>query len=177
MGEAVKDICCTIGCTRSSLCIFASEKYAVYGDISFSVCDQNYNGFVGGIEEINIPSDTSLIRDIKSVDRLFILVMEKDTVFERLAEDEFCKIYNCIMITGKYMSYVATRIIRNELKLSGFTLMDCNPYGLRIYVVYRYNSKSMSYDCENLTTPDIKLLGIWYKDINKYKYLKKVRRS
>lgn len=31
----------------------------------------------------------------------------------------------------------------------------------------------MFYDCENLTTPDIKLLGIRYKDINKYKILEK----
>lgn len=31
----------------------------------------------------------------------------------------------------------------------------------------------MSYDSENLTTPDIKLLGIRYKDNDKYKILEK----
>jgi meiotic recombination protein SPO11 len=43
-----------------------------------------------------------------------------------------------------------------ELKLPVLALVDSDPYGLKILSVYRCRSKNMSYDSENLTTPDIK---------------------
>ncbi|KAL6227980.1 hypothetical protein ACLB2K_001934 [Fragaria x ananassa] len=46
--------------------------------------------------------------------------------------------------------------------------MDCNPYGLKIYGIYRYRSKAMSYYRDNLATPGIEFLGIRYSEIAKY---------
>ncbi|KAM5571457.1 DNA topoisomerase 6 subunit A-like [Rosa sericea] len=174
VAEAVNDVCCMIGCTRNSLYVSASEKSLVYGDISFKLGEKDFNGRSGGTGGITIPSNTSSISHIKSKDRLyFVIVVEKDTVFERLAEDGFCEKYRCIIITRKGMPGVDTRIflhkISIELQLPVFAVMDCNPYGLRIYSVYRYGSKKMSYDRDNLTTPYIQLLGIRYSDIEKFK--------
>ncbi|XP_062028984.1 DNA topoisomerase 6 subunit A-like [Rosa rugosa] len=174
VAEAVNDVCCMIGCTRNSLYVSAGEKGLVYGDISFKLGELDFDGRSGGSRGITIPSNTSSISDIRSKDRLyFVIVVEKDTVFERLAEDGFCEKYHCIIITGKGMPGVDTRIflhkISIELQLPVFALMDCNPYGLRIYSVYRYGSKKMSYDRDNLTTPYIQLLGIRYSDIDKFK--------
>ncbi|KAL6223168.1 hypothetical protein ACLB2K_006558 [Fragaria x ananassa] len=46
--------------------------------------------------------------------------------------------------------------------------MDCNPYGLKIYGIYLYGSKAMSYYRDNLATPGIEFLGIRYSEIAKY---------
>ena len=44
-----------------------------------------------------------------------------------------------------------------------------DPYGLKILSVYMKGSKNMSYDAINLTTPDIKWLGVRPSDLEKYK--------
>ncbi|KAK9949820.1 hypothetical protein M0R45_005331 [Rubus argutus] len=70
-------------------------------------------------------------------DALFILLVEKDAAYMRLAEDRFYNRFPCIIVTAKGQPDVATRIC--------------------------------SYDSANLTTPDIKWLGIRPTDLDKYK--------
>ncbi|KAK9936535.1 hypothetical protein M0R45_013371 [Rubus argutus] len=73
---------------------------------------------------------------------------------------------------AKGMPDVASRYflrkMRNKFKLPVFALVDFDPYGLKIFSVFRNGSKNMSFDSENLTTPDIKLLGMLHTDIEKY---------
>ena len=53
------------------------------------------------------------VTDIRS-DAQFILVVEKDAAFMRLAEDRFYNSYPCIIITGKGQPDVATRLFLNS---------------------------------------------------------------
>lgn len=55
-----------------------------------------------------IPPFTDKITDIRSTAQ-FILLVEKDAAFMRLAEDRFYKKYPCIIITAKGQPDVATR--------------------------------------------------------------------
>jgi len=48
------------------------------------------------------------VADIRS-DALFILLVEKDAAFMRLAEDRFYNTYPCIILTAKGQPDVATR--------------------------------------------------------------------
>ncbi|PRQ60293.1 putative DNA topoisomerase (ATP-hydrolyzing) [Rosa chinensis] len=60
------------------------------------------------------------------------------------------------------------------LKFHVFALMDYNPHGLKISGIYRFGSKSMSYDHENLT--DL-ILSCWVYSTQillSIKYLKQV---
>ncbi|KAI5072043.1 hypothetical protein GOP47_0012149 [Adiantum capillus-veneris] len=59
--------------------------------------------------------------------------------------------------------------MKTDLKLPVLGLVDSDPYGLKILSVYMSGSKNMSYDSYNLTTPDIKWLGVRPSDLNKYK--------
>jgi hypothetical protein len=67
---------------------------------------------------------------------------------------------------------VATRLflrkLKTELRLPVLGLVDADPYGLKILSVYMSGSKNMSYDSANLTTPDIKWLGIRPSDLDRY---------
>lgn len=118
-----------------------------------------------------IPPFIDKITDLQS-DAAFILLVEKDAAFMRLAEDRFYNKYPCIIITAKGQPDVATRLFlrkcREDLRLPVLGLVDSDPYGLKILSVYMSGSKNMSYDSANLTTPDIKWLGVRPSDLDKY---------
>jgi DNA topoisomerase VI subunit A len=54
------------------------------------------------------------------------------------------------------------------LKIPAFALMDSDPYGMYIYSVYLRGSKRLSYESPFLATPELKLLGVLSRDLDKY---------
>ena len=60
------------------------------------------------------------------------------------------------------------RLLRRELQIPVLALVDSDPYGLKILSVYCSGSKNMSYDSCNLTTHDIKWLGVLPSDLDKF---------
>ncbi len=111
--------------------------------------------------------------EILESDAEFILVVEKDAAMIRLAEDRFWRKYPCIIVTGKGAADIATRMflkqMNRELNLPVFCLVDSDPYGHYIYSVYLRGSKRLSYESPFLATPDMKLLGVLSRDLDKYK--------
>ncbi|KAF9597905.1 hypothetical protein IFM89_022266 [Coptis chinensis] len=166
------DVSCMLGCTRSSLNVIASEKGVVVGRLIFSDNGDIIDCTKMGMGGKAIPPNIDRVGDMQS-DALFILLVEKDAAYMRLAEDRFYNRFPCIIITAKGQPDVATRLflrkMKLELKLPVLALVDSDPYGLKILSVYGCGSKNMSYDSGNLTTPDIKWLGVRPSDLNKYK--------
>lgn len=166
------DVSCMLGCTRSSLNVVASEKGVVVGRLIFSDDGDEIDCTKMGVGGKAIPPNIDRVSDIRS-DAYFILLVEKDAAFMRLAEDRFYNRFPCIIVTAKGQPDVATRLflrkMKMELQLPVLALVDSDPYGLKILSVYMCGSKNMSYDSSNLTTPDIKWLGIRPSDLDKYK--------
>ncbi|GAB5358399.1 hypothetical protein AAMO2058_000453900 [Amorphochlora amoebiformis] len=169
--DVLEDIACMIGCTRSSLQVVASEKGVVVGRVSFEDAGDPIDCTRMGVGGKAIPPFIDRITNIQS-DAKFVLLVEKDAAFMRLAEDRFYNQYPCIIITAKGQPDVATRLflkrIKTELDIPVLGLVDADPYGLKILSVYMSGSKNMSYDSAHLTTPDIKWLGIRPSDLDKY---------
>ncbi|KAI0563053.1 Type IIB DNA topoisomerase [Gracilaria domingensis] len=169
--DVLNDIACMIGCTRTSLSVVASEKGIVIGRVQFREAGDLIDCTRMGVGGKAIPPYIERITDIQS-DAEFILLVEKDAAFMRLAEDRFYNKYACIIITAKGQPDVATRLFLKKLKetlqIPILGLVDSDPYGLKILSVYMSGSKNMSYDSANLTTPDIKWLGVRPSDLNKY---------
>uniref|UniRef100_A0A0C9RZ90 DNA topoisomerase 6 subunit A n=1 Tax=Wollemia nobilis TaxID=56998 RepID=A0A0C9RZ90_9CONI len=165
------DVSCMLGCTRSSLNVVASEKGIVVGRLTFSDDGDRIDCTRMGVGGKAIPPNIDRVGDIES-DALFILLVEKDAAFMRLAEDRFYNRFPCIIVTAKGQPDVATRLflkkLKTALKLPVLALVDSDPYGLRILSCYMCGSKNMSYDSSNLTTPDIKWLGVRPSDLDKY---------
>jgi len=111
--------------------------------------------------------------EILESDAEFILVIEKSAAMMDLAEVRFWRKYPCILLTAQGVGNVATRMflkrITKELNLPAFTLVDSDPYGHYIHSVYLRGSKRLSYETPFLATPDIKLLGVLTRDLDKYK--------
>ena len=165
------DLACMIGCTRSNLHVVASDKGLVVGRIQFEEDGDEIDCTKMGVGGKAIPPYIDKIDNIRS-DAEFVLLVEKEAAYMRLAEDRFYHKYPCIVITAKGQPDVATRMFLNriasELQIPVLGLVDSDPYGLKILSVYASGSKNMSYDSASLTTPNIQWLGLRPSDLNKY---------
>jgi len=165
------DVACMLGCTRSSLNVVASEKGVVVGRLTFQEDGDPIDCKRMGVGGKAIPPNIDKVSDIQS-DAMFVLLVEKDAAFMRLAEDRFYNTYPCIIITAKGQPDVATRLflkkLKQTLRIPVLALVDSDPYGLKILSVYMKGSMNMSYDSSNLTTPDIKWLGVRPSDLDRF---------
>lgn len=170
--EVLEDVAVLVGCTRTSLSVVASEKGIVIGRMRFKDSGDLIDCTRMGVGGKAIPPYIDRVTEIEG-DAEFILLVEKDAAFMRLAEDRFYNKFPCVIITAKGQPDVATRLflkkVKATLKIPVLGLFDSDPYGLKILSVYMSGSKNMSYDSANLCTPDIKWLGVRPSDLDKYK--------
>lgn len=85
-----------LGCTRSSLHVVASEKGVVVGRLRFREDGDLIDCSRMGVGGKAIPPHIQKVSDMES-DAKFILLVEKDAAFMRLAEDRF---YNKVRAIG-----------------------------------------------------------------------------
>ena len=165
------DVSCMIGCTRTSLGVIASNKGVVVGRVQFRESGDYIDCTKMGVGGKAISPNIEAITEITS-DAEFIILVEKEAAYMRLAEDRIYNKYPCVVITGKGQPDVATRLflrkITDQLKIPILALVDSDPYGLKILSVYSSGSKNMSYDSNHLTTSDIKWLGVRPSDLDRY---------
>ncbi|XP_012289075.1 meiotic recombination protein SPO11 [Orussus abietinus] len=94
----------------------------------------------------------------------FVLVVEKDAIFQKLLEQDFPQALNCILITGKGYPDVATRmlvkLLSTELALPVYALVDADPFGIEIMCTYRFGSISNARHQESLACPEMQWLGV-----------------
>ena len=107
--DILDDLACMIGCTRTSLNVVASEKGVVVGCMSFRSGGDLIDCRRMGLGGAAIPPYIDRVTHIEG-DAKFILLVEKDAAFMRLAEDRFYNQYPCIIITAKGQPDVATRL-------------------------------------------------------------------
>mmetsp|Transcript_18099 Transcript_18099/g.31020 ORF Transcript_18099/g.31020 Transcript_18099/m.31020 type:complete len:438 (-) Transcript_18099:559-1872(-) len=169
--STLDDLACMLGCTRTSLHVVGSEKGVVVGRLIFFEDGDAIDCTRMGVGGKAIPPNIEKVTGMQS-DALFILLVEKDAAFMRMAEDRFYNTHPCIIITAKGQPDVATRLflrkLRTTLRIPVLALVDSDPYGLQILSVYMKGSQNMSYDSSNLTTPDIKWLGVRPSDLDRF---------
>jgi meiotic recombination protein SPO11 len=117
----------------------ASEKGVVVGRLTFREDGDHIDCRRMGVGGKAIPPNIDKVDAIAS-DATFILLVEKDAAFMRLAEDRFYNTYPCIIVTAKGQPDVATRLflkkLKQELRIPVLALVDSDPYGLKILSVY-----------------------------------------
>ncbi|MHA2363896.1 MAG: hypothetical protein ACXAC7_08050 [Candidatus Hodarchaeales archaeon] len=173
----IEDLGAMLRVTRNSLNVIASAKGKVLGRLSFIEGRDRIDCSVGlGGRAITPMIDQ--VRDFES-DAEFVLVIEKDAAFQRLAEDRFFDYIPCILITAGGQPDLATRLfvkkIREELDIPVLGFMDADPYGLDILRVYTIGSKAKSLETFELAVTDIRWLGLLPTDLDKYDISKQAR--
>lgn len=170
--KSIEDAATMLYTTRNSTHIVASAKGSCIGRLR--IRDKNdiidLEGLGSGGWTISPMLDNI---EILESDAEFILVVEKDAAMIRLSEARFWRQYPCIILTAKGAADIATRMflkrLSKELNLPVFSLVDSDPYGHYIHSIYLRGSKRLSYESPFLATPDVKLLGVLTRDLDKYK--------
>ncbi|XP_024377836.1 meiotic recombination protein SPO11-1 [Physcomitrium patens] len=173
LDQSINDICCFFHCSRPSLNLVSSSKGLVTGQLSYYEegrlinCSKRSSTSNG----LPVPVHINKVSHLSSSAE-YILLVEKETVFQRLANDKFCAKNCCILLTGKGYPDVATRSflrrLVDQLHLPVYGLMDGDPYGLDILSIYRFGSLTMAYDAKVLAVPSILWLGIFLSDLGHF---------
>ncbi|XP_053106790.1 meiotic recombination protein SPO11 isoform X2 [Hemicordylus capensis] len=166
----INDISCMLKIPRRSLHILSTSKGCIAGNLSYTEEDGTkviYTCSTMAPVPSNVEGMRNLITDAK-----FILIVEKDATFQRLVDDNFCsKMSPCILITGKGVPDVNTRLLVRKLwdmcHVPIFALMDADPHGIEIMCIYKYGSVSMSFEAHRLTVPAIRWLGLFPSDFER----------
>ena len=102
----------------------------------------------------------------------FVLLVEKGTQWNRLAEDRFWKKYNCVLLTGngqppRGVRRLARRL-HDERRLPVYVLVDNDPWGYYIYSVVKQGSINLAFESERMAIPAAKFIGLSSGDPETY---------
>ncbi|XP_031120100.1 meiotic recombination protein SPO11-1 [Ipomoea triloba] len=169
--RAINDICILLQCSRHNLNVVSVGNGLVMGWLQFVEAGRKFDCINSPNTAHPIPVHVEEVDNIISVAQ-YILVVEKESVFQRLANDQFCKRNRCIVISGRGYPDVPTRrflrLLTEKLRLPAYCLVDCDPYGFDILATYRFGSMQMAYDAKFLSVPEIKWLGAFPLDCDNY---------
>ncbi|KAE9028107.1 hypothetical protein PF005_g9096 [Phytophthora fragariae] len=160
--EAILDAGSILGVPRGFMNIVGATKGCFTGDISI-LRDGSWRHFGSG-EEVSITQELLQLKpsDVQS-NAKYIVVVEKDGIFNRLREDKFYEMVPSILITGRGFPDLATRVfvslLSHALKIPVLGLCDCNPFGLSIMLTYKLGSARMPLESLEYAV-DIKWIGV-----------------
>eukprot|EP00455_Lapot_gusevi_P017866 TRINITY_DN19655_c0_g1_i1.p1 TRINITY_DN19655_c0_g1~~TRINITY_DN19655_c0_g1_i1.p1 ORF type:complete len:203 (+),score=5.22 TRINITY_DN19655_c0_g1_i1:95-703(+) len=98
-----------------------------------------------------------------------VLVVEKDTIFFRLTSAQFPAKFRCLLITGKgYPSYGVRQFLchvaRHFPHVPISCLVDADPFGIDIYLQYKYGIQTVNYE-QDWSVPSLTWLGLGLDDL------------
>jgi DNA topoisomerase-6 subunit A len=179
--ELVEDLEVALNLKREDLNLSTDRKGVVAGNL---VLKDKFGG-----EEIEIdctkqgrsgwmiPSDVDNGMEFIDVDVDYVLVIEKDALWQRLNEDKFWKKEKCLIITPKGQASRGCRRLIRKLADRGlpiYCFMDCDAWGWYIYWTIKTGSMNLAYLGKNIATPEAKFIGVTMSDIERYDFLKKL---
>ena len=162
------DISTMMGLTIQSLNIFTSPTSTVKGPLLLFIGDKILaNCRKGGIAGCRIPAEVHNVTKIILRRKIeYILVVEKEDIFEELAADNFSERNNYVLFLGKGQPSANTRLmlrmLRDTLGVPVYSVFDGNYGGALIYCTYKFGSDSLL-----LTFPDLVWLGVFPDEVKK----------
>ena len=124
-----------------------------------------------------IPSDVDNDIDFVDVKAKYVLIVEKDALWQRLNEDKFWQKENCILISPQgQAARGARRLIRKlaDKDLPVYVFNDGDAWGWYIYWTIKTGSINLAYIGGDIATPEARFLGVTMKDLETYDFLKKM---
>lgn len=119
--------------------MLATAKGLVAGNMTITLFDNRVIDCAIS-KGMQIPQITLNVTSIR-VKANFVLVIEKDAIFQKLLEEDCPRILKCILVTGKGYPDVNTRMLVNILSekigLPVYIIVDADPFGVDIMLLYR----------------------------------------
>ncbi|XP_049822559.1 meiotic recombination protein SPO11 [Aethina tumida] len=147
-----------------------AQRGLVYGNMHLKLSS-------GEIINCNVPG-TAIPMDINDIIKIktaayFILVVEKESVFHKLIEEDFPNTLAIpfVLITGKgypnYNTQLFLKKLYTVMSVPVFILVDPDPYGIHIMFTYRFGCRTSAHISEYLTITNAKWLGVFPSEISK----------
>ncbi|MGC9190594.1 MAG: DNA topoisomerase IV subunit A [Candidatus Micrarchaeia archaeon] len=175
----IEDLEVSLGLKREDLNLNANRKGVLAGNIkiidTFGDEKLEIDASKMGRSGWAIPSDVD--NDIKFVDvkAKYVLIVEKDALWQRLNEDGFWKKENAILISPQGQAARGTRrLIRKlaDMKLPIYVFNDGDAWGWYIYWTIKTGSMNLAYIGGDIATPEARFIGVTMSDIEHYEFLK-----
>ncbi len=164
----LRDVEVLTGKLREEMLILSKEKGKVVGNMKIVSGGDTIDLSRMGHGAYAIESTPDLI-EFKDVDAEYVLIVEKDAVFQQLHRIGYWRKTRSILITSAGQPDRATRRfvrrLNEELGLPVYVLADSDPYGFYIYSVFKIGSITLSYESERLATPSARFLGVMMSDV------------
>ncbi|XP_029160281.1 meiotic recombination protein W68 isoform X2 [Nylanderia fulva] len=159
---ALNSVANLLDCAPWDLRFLAMTKGLVAGNMTITLIDNRVIdcAILGGVQIPQITLNATSIR----VKANFVLVIEKDAIFQKLLEEDCPRILKCILVTGKGYPDVNTRMLVNILSekvgLPIYIIVDADPFGVDIMLLYRFGSSILCRQNKCLACPNARWLGI-----------------
>ncbi len=177
----IEDLEVSLGLKREELNLNANRKGVLAGNmkiidtfgnekIEIDCSKQGRSGWA-------IPSDVDNDIEFVNVKAKYVLVVEKDALWQRLNEDLFWKKENCILITPQGQAARGTRRLIRKLSDQGlpvYVFTDSDAWGWYIYWTIKTGSINLAYIGSEVATPEARFLGVTMSDLDKYDFLNKL---
>jgi DNA topoisomerase-6 subunit A len=177
----IEDLEASLGIRREDLNLNATRRGVLAGNMKVIdnygneriVTDTSKMGRSGWA----IPSDVDNEIEFSEVKAKYVLIVEKDAIWQRLNEDGFWKKENCILISPQGQATRGTRrLIRKfaDMGLPIYVFNDGDAWGWYIYWTIKTGSINLAYIGSDIATPEARFLGVTMSDLEKYSFLKKM---
>ncbi|MFH2106897.1 MAG: DNA topoisomerase IV subunit A [Candidatus Micrarchaeota archaeon] len=177
----IEDLEVALGVTREDLHLTTDRKGVVAGEMivkdTFAGEDTIIDCSKQGRSGWMVPSDIDNGIELRDIKAKYVLVVEKDALWQRLNEDKFWQKEKCILITPKGQASRGTRRLLRKLADKGlpiYCFMDCDAWGWYIYWTIKTGSMNLAYLGRNFAVPEARFLGVTMDDIEEFKFLQKL---
>ncbi|MEW6528846.1 MAG: DNA topoisomerase IV subunit A [Candidatus Micrarchaeota archaeon] len=179
--ELIEDLEVALAVKREDFNLTTDRKGVVAGPIKIkdkfageeTIIDCSKMGRSGWM----VPSDVDNDMELMDINADFVLVVEKDALWQRLNEDGFWKNEKCVLITPKGQASRGTRRLIRKLadrRLPIFAFTDCDAWGWYIYWTIKTGSMNLAYLGRDFAIPEMKFIGVTMKDIENFEFLQKL---
>lgn len=168
----MNEVCILLETTRLSLNVSVTPKGYIIGEVNLYLNGDSISCKGGQV----ISDDTYHVTRIKTKGKiLFILIVEKFTMYSKLKKMGFHRKHNCIIITPQGFPSVAARyllrILWDKLRIPIYGLVDLNVSVLLILSTFTIGSIERAFDNLGLNVPAITWIGVLPSDVNHLKHI------
>lgn len=169
----IEDIEVTVSALREELGVHAKSAGAMVAPMTIVDSGDVINLAAMGSGGWAVPSivEPNIIQFRKS-DAKFILLVEKDAVWQRFNKDRFWEQHRCVLIHGGGQPPRGVRRLvyrmHHELKLPVYVLVDNDPWGYYIYSVLKQGSINLAFESQRMAIPAARFVGMSSYDMAEF---------
>jgi DNA topoisomerase VI subunit A len=174
----IEDLEVALDLHREDLNLNANRKGVLAGNVTvmdtFGNEKQEIDASKMGRSGWAIPSDVDNEIEFVDLKAKYVLVVEKDALWQILNEMGLWKKENCILISPQGQASRGTRrLIRKfaDKKLPIYVFNDADAWGWYIYWTIKTGSMNLAYMGNSIATPEARFIGVTMSDIEHYEFL------